>query len=267
VADDTTSARPVLELGGSASTDRVVIAYLHPGGDVGHNFTASITDLYGIDARNGGPLTRAGHGPIRQRCGTGGLVEARNDAARWFLAETDAEWLLTIDSDMGFAPDAVEMLLDAAHESGRLIIGGLTFALRLEGSDGANGYAWEPFPVLYAWGQDHTGQVGFRNIFDYPPDTVIDVAGTGAAMLMIHRDALSAMPDPGHWYDPVRYASGVVLSEDLSFCTRAGAAGIPIAIHTGVRTNHAKTIWVNEALYLATRALAALTPPDDGGPA
>jgi hypothetical protein len=39
------------------------------------------------------------------------------------------------------------------------------------------------------------------------------------------------------------------MGEDLSFCLRAGAAGIPIHVHSGVRTTHFKPAWLGESDY------------------
>jgi hypothetical protein len=35
--------------------------------------------------------------------------------------------------------------------------------------------------------------------------------------------------------------------EDLSFCARLGACGIPVHVDTGVTTSHLKQLWVSEA--------------------
>jgi hypothetical protein len=41
-----------------------------------------------------------------------------------------------------------------------------------------------------------------------------------------------------------------MMGEDLSFCMRAGSLGIPVHVHTGVKTTHLKQLWLSEADYL-----------------
>ncbi len=55
--------------------------------------------------------------------------------------------------------------------------------------------------------------------------------------------------------------TGQLLSEDLALCLRAGALGIPIHVHTGVRTTHQKTLWLAEDDYFGQVALSQLVPP------
>ncbi len=77
-------------------------------------------------------------------------------------------------------------------------------------------------------------------------------AGTGSAFLIIHRSVLEQVKAEygPSWYSPVFNSSlNMTISEDLSFCTRAGALGIPVHIHTGVRTTHLKQVWLDERLY------------------
>ena len=55
-----------------------------------------------------------------------------------------------------------------------------------------------------------------------------------------------------------------MIGEDLSFCLRAGACGIPIHVDTSVKATHLKHLWVSEAdfiNYLVVKDLAEQTPP------
>ena len=54
----------------------------------------------------------------------------------------------------------------------------------------------------------------------------------------------------GHWYDRmINPTTGQLLGEDLSFCARARMVGIPIHVHTGVKTTHRKPHWIGEDDY------------------
>lgn len=236
---------------------KVLVAYLHPATQVEHSWHVSLMALANYDAANNQRLFGGAQGPLMMRCGTGGLVDARNKVMTHLLDEATEEWLFMVDTDMGFPANVVDLLVDAADPAERPVVGALTFGLRQTESDGHGGWATEPYPVMYGWGQGSDGRAGFRVVSDYPRDTLLRVAGTGAACLLIHRTVAEKLrAEHGDcWFDPVRYPDGRWVSEDLSFCYRLGAMGIPVHVHTGVRTTHAKQVWVGERDWLAHRAL------------
>ncbi len=182
------------------------------------------------------------------RYGTGGIVEARNQLAADFLAGPE-EWLLWTDTDMGFPPDALARLL--AHE--KPMVGALTFAAMEIAPDGLQGWRIHPAPVLFRWAMTPDGdRQGFSPWLDYPRDELVPVAGTGSAVILVHRTVFEAVRDDvgPNWYAPLRSeTTGNVLSEDLAFCARVGRLGIPIHVDTSVKTSHMKTIWLGEPDY------------------
>lgn len=242
----------------------VLVAYAHPPGDIAHSFHVSLIALINYDAANNQRVIAPG-GPLMMRCGTGGLVEARNAIARHFLDDTDEEWLWMVDTDMGFAADTVDRLVEAADPDERPVVGALCFGLRYGGGDGYGGFETAPFPTIYGWAETVNGFNGFRAADNYPRDTLLRVAGTGAACLLIHRSALEKVRGKfeDHWFDPVRYPDGRFVSEDLSFCYRLGVLDIPVFVHTGVKTTHAKTMWVGEQQWAAHKALVELVEAAD----
>lgn len=228
----------------------VQVAYLHSH-NVSHSWHESIMRLVAYDAANDGRIVATG-GPFMIRCDSGGLVESRNLAVTKFLDETEHEWLWFVDTDMGFLPDTVDRLLDAADAAQRPVVGALCFGLREVAYDGYGGRRVMPVPTLFAPARDADGNVGFATRWQFPSDTLVQVAGTGAACLLIHRDVLEKLRAGGDtWFDPVRYGDGRPVSEDLSFCYRLGTAGIPVFVHTGVKTTHHKQFWISADDYTA----------------
>lgn len=184
------------------------------------------------------------------RCGTDGLVGARNEVVRQFLAH-DAEWLFWIDTDMGFAPDAVDQLLAVAHPTERPIVGGLCFINKELGQDGMGGFVCEPRPTIFDWVLVGPEQHGFTPRLWYPPASLVECGATGSACVLIHRSVLEHIGED--WYSKlVNPETGKAMSEDISFCVRAKLAGFPVHVHTGVRTTHHKDVWVSEAQYWRT---------------
>lgn len=232
--------------------DSVAIAYIHQD-EVSTSFMRSLTDLLGYDLANGQHVMSGGY--IEVRChGGDSLPSARNSAVEQFLAG-ESEWMMWFDTDMGFAPDTVDRLLMVADESQRPIVGALCFAFKSVANDGLSGFHNKPIPTLYGWSETE-GATGFLSVGTYPINSVIRVAGTGSACILIHRTVFEAVHDKygSTWYNRVPNASngGSLISEDLSFCLRAGKLNFPIHVATSVKTNHHKSVWVNETMYWST---------------
>lgn len=237
-----------------------------PDGQNSTSYTDSILRMVSYDAVNSGMLIRGG-GPMLLPASPNTLSEQRNRAATFLLDESDAEWLLFVDSDMGFDDDALYKLIDAADPDGCPVIGALCFGLRKTESDLRGGWRTQPFPTIYDWRPNDEGKHGFVIRYDYTPDVVTRVAATGAAFLLIHRSVLESLrPTYGDtWFDRGRMEDGEgLMGEDISFCARLGRAGIPMFVHTGVKTTHLKAVWVDEDFYLGQRALTALRKEVEG---
>lgn len=229
----------------------VQIAYLHPE-HVSHSWHDSMRRMHDFDRTL--PQPRIEPRPLNIRCGSGALiVRNRNFAVTLFLDKTPHEWLLFVDTDMGFEPDAVHRLLEVADPVSAPFVGALCFALMESEYDGLGGHRFTIVPTLYKIGNViETGHARLCYYGDYPQDTVVQVAATGAAFILVHRSALEALREKhgDKWFDQVVDEDGDVVGEDFSFCVRLGAAGFPMFVHTGVKTNHHKEIWLSEEDYL-----------------
>jgi hypothetical protein len=219
--------------------------YLSDGREVAHSFMSSVAGLREYDREHYGRL-RLGD-LTHARAASGGIASTRNDLTRIFLDETGCDWMWMVDADMGFKPDTLDRLLEVLDMTPPLdrggVAGALCFSWRPEEPDGMGGYRCRPIPTLFGW----DGR-GFQVAESYPHNTVVKVAGTGAACLLMHRSVMELLREKhgDDWWTPVRYPDGDFISEDLSFCYRAGEAGFPIFVDTSIKTTHAKTIWVSE---------------------
>jgi hypothetical protein len=222
---------------------RVAVGYVHGDMNESHSFINSLELLRQFDAQSAQVL----RGRYEMRCGSQGLVEARNDMAAAFLAGGD-DWLLIVDSDMGFQPDALYKLLQVAHPVERPIVGGLCFVARQVEPDGYQGYRVRPLPTLMDFRPDTDGVKKFMSMPLYPVNQVVSVAATGSAFILIHRSAFEKIAEKhgATWYNRTPGADGKLLGEDVSFCVRAWDSGVPVMVHTGVRTTHYKWFWLSE---------------------
>jgi glycosyltransferase involved in cell wall biosynthesis len=236
----------------------VYAAYLHPN-EVTASFHKSLWGLKEYDEANS---HRIG-GWAAVRSSGYGIPEARNTVIDYFLS-TDAEWLFFIDADMGFEPQALDHLLHYADQE-RPVVGGLCFAYQEQGFDGLSGIRSKPMPTIYEWAGD--GQ--FQGRAHYPVNSLVQTASTGFALVVIHRTVLEAVAEKygPNWCDRIPKEKQKIgdgpLGEDMSFFTRVGSLGIPVHVHTGIRTSHQKTIFVQEADFWESFIAPPATQPVD----
>jgi hypothetical protein len=209
--------------------DGVVIGYLS-GGDTRIEFTRSIGAVHAHSLTRGVPLV----GQLPHVSGPR-IAAGRNHLVESFLA-TPAEWLLMVDDDMSFDGDAIERFLKSADRRKRPIVGGLAFAT---GRDGM-------FPTLF---RIHP-EAGVPTRLDaWPLGEVVDVDGTGAACLFVHRSVFEKMAEhyerPWQWFQETTL-NGNTVGEDMTFCLRARALGFPIVVDTSIRFGHVKPRTIDE---------------------
>jgi cephalosporin hydroxylase len=250
---------------------KAVLAYV-VSDSLSYSWHRSMWALRDYDDEHSQHLRKPG-GYLAIKYGTGGLIEARNQACQEFRDDYDAEWLFWLDTDMGFSPDALDALLEAADPAERPIVGGLCFAQRDDEPDGYGGWRVTATPTVYDW-ITLNDQSGYAVRWDYPQNTVTQGAATGSACVLIHRSVLEKMREAfasgqirPAWYDRLPNPSTKqIFSEDLSFCARAGALGFPVFVHTGVKTTHYKHQWVSEEDYIRQRVVQAVVDKPDGSP-
>ena len=251
---------------------KVALGYLHPG-HVEACFHESLIDMLFYDASMYGRLMHT-HGKMGKRSGSGAIVDSRNQITKVMLDESEADWLCMIDSDMGFAPDTIERLIDAAHAIERPVVGALCFAYAIDGKASFFGARWRCRPTLYDWVDNDDDTTGFLardglvvnqngESNRYEKDTLQEVSATGAACVLIHRRVLEAIRDKygDEWFEPVTHpGTGRKFSEDLSFCVRVAGCGFPIFVHTGIKTTHCKgAVFYDEAYFEAQEWMRAMS--------
>jgi hypothetical protein len=240
---ESVNAEPIVYKPGS------VIPAVIDGGEWSASFGLSWTDMMVYDQANTGRILGQNGSAqyVRKQSGTMGLASARSEIAAYFLQQ-NAEWLFMVDSDMGYGPETIDQLVASAIRYDVKILGALCFAQKLdkEQNQGPHGaIRYRIVPTLYQYVEvPTTGESGFRSITKYQRDTFQHVAATGAACMLVHRDALAAIgPEP---FMPItdKTAGGNgtprTFSEDLSFCVRAHAAGLQIGVDTSIKTSHYK---------------------------
>jgi hypothetical protein len=240
---------------------RAVVGYVTSGTSV-DEFYESLLESKHLDREQG---TNRLQRPWRIRIkSSAALVRARNTVVREFLQMPGfPPWLFMIDTDMAWEPDALErLLLEASPER---IVSGLCFAYTA---------GHRIIPTIYTL--DEMGAM--RSPLEQDPDwklpenTMLQVDGTGAAFLCVHRRTLTRMQDwfaessgarsENCWFreaemilpvpdakPPNPTVSMHWTSEDLWFCRLAADTGLEVFVHTGVKVRHRKGVWLDEDLY------------------
>lgn len=233
----------------TSTDEKVVIAYLHPG-KVDGAFMESVLDLIVYDTAFHRRIVSGG-GRLATLAGAN-LSAPRNSLCKQFLEYGKADWLWMVDSDMTFPPDTVERLLEFADPDKAPIVGGLCFGFDDKG---------QIQPTLYGLVGDEQNPQVIR-YHQWPPEAMWQVAATGAACLLLHKSALIKMRDielPNGqvgfnaafpWFQETAHA-GTPVSEDITFCWRAGLAGLPVYINTAVHLGHIKNQLLTIDTYFA----------------
>lgn len=143
---------------------------------------------------------------------------ARNKVVEQFL-ESDSEHLLFVDSDIEFTPAHVKTLWE--NRAPERIVGG--FCLARDGTSASRMRDSETrryFPI------------------DYSP-MIVKVDVTGAAFLMVGREALEKVRAQGHERPWFAFTDGY--GEDGEFCRRVQEAGYEVWVDGSVCPGHRKT--------------------------
>ena len=231
---------------------RVWVLNVNPG-QVATEFADSLMAVALADVREGWGFFA---GKYEVRSGAN-VAHARNILAAQFLDTTDGDWALFIDSDMVLPEDTIARMLAAATQADTKIVGALCVAVDKDG----------PRPTIF----QHAAHAVTQQVLDYPDDTLLQVAATGTACLLIHRSVLEAMraaaPDnPAFCWFQETVTKGRWVGEDIEFCLRAGQLGHTVYVDTTLAVGHAKwgRVWwpddIRNAALLPKRPVVAVIP-------
>jgi GT2 family glycosyltransferase len=100
---------------------------------------------------------------------------------------------------------------------------------------------------MYDLTEPEPGRLAFARRSEWPENECVPVSATGAACLLMHRDALEKVQAgsgdvAAPWFRELPIGAPLsLMGEDLTFCLRCAAASIPVHVATGVRVGHMKT--------------------------
>lgn len=148
---------------------------------------------------------------------SGPIVDLTRNMIVKRFSETDAQWLLMVDSDMSWTREQLNRIL--AH------------------GDGGH-------PVTSGW---YLRQVGGRTVpvcmdqgaFIQAGQGMVAASSTGCGFLLIRRDVLGELKHP--WFK-VEWDGERCDGEDVTFCAKAWEAGFPVMVDTDMHIGHVKPV-------------------------
>ncbi len=152
----------------------------------------------------------------------GSLVyDSRNKLAERAI-NSDADYVLWLDSDMTFVPDTLDMMIDTLKSNNYEILTGMYFRRR------------PPFTPTLFQELRITNHGTVTAEFDEIPDSIFEVAGCGFGCVLMNRNVLwNVFCQNGGMFAPI---NGV--GEDLSFCWRARQCGYKIWCDPSIALGH-----------------------------
>ena len=159
------------------------------------------------------------------------VYDARNEMAQRAI-DLGYDRVLWIDSDMTFDDDIIERLGKHLDEGKEYVT-----ALAFNRSKPMRPCIWtakEQQLVIY---------------YDYPEDSLFEVAASGLAACMMTTDVLKRVMDAyGNPFTPVN-GNG----EDISFCFRAMSLGVDLWCDSSVKVGHLGYVEFDESVYKGLR--------------
>jgi glycosyltransferase involved in cell wall biosynthesis len=184
--------------------------------------------------------------------GLGLLAKSRNIQVKYFLDNTDDDWLFIMDSDEYITQEVFNKLVDAADKDLYPVVSGLCFAATFPDPD-----TLQPVPAIFRYDE----KLGLVPFFEYPENSLVEIQGAGTGCLMIHRSVLLHMQKAFQkntgadwaWFQdgPIPDGLGgmVWISEDLMFSRKLIELGYRLVAHTGALFPHHKEFWLMESHY------------------
>ena len=171
------------------------------------------------------------------------LTHQRNEC----IERMRGDWILFVDDDMVWQPDAVRRLVEIREENDLDMVGGLCFRRS------------EPYqPTLF---MREAADEGYYNFLEtWPEEDIVEVDATGMAFMLIHKrvfEMIAGGPMPPYEMrqkgtpPPNFFRWEGSLGEDLRFCQDAKRAGAKIFVATGIPIGHVGEITIDHRTFLS----------------
>lgn len=195
----------------------------------------SMDSVPAVFAQSLAMLKRVGNCAVAFQVGS--LVyESRNDLAK-YAVQSEADYVLWLDSDMMFEPELLEKMMATLQEHDLDILTGIYYRRR------------HPFsPVLMKkLSIAENNFCEYENFNAYPEDGIFEVEGIGFGCVLMKSDVLMDIKATyNDWFSPFGR-----VGEDLSFCWRARQTGHKIYADPSIQLGHCGQQIITKEFYEA----------------
>jgi len=136
--------------------------------------------------------------------------------------ENNCDWLLMIDSDMTFPPDACDRLL--AHKKD--FVSALAFKKK---------YPFTPVMAKKTIAEDDAST--YSVIANWVDNALLKVDGIGTAFLLLNMKEVKKLKEPWFFHEYLE-KSKTILGSDYYFCNKASAKGHQMWVDTSLKIGH-----------------------------
>lgn len=163
------------------------------------------------------------------------VAESRNQIVRNFL-NTDAEWLLLLDSDIIINEYVFDTLIETAKETSEKIITGWYYLSPADPSK---------LDFMTSIGLNSVGFLDFA-----PENDVVSIDFAGAGICLIHRDVFLKIKNKekqDNWF-VLEHKENNITTEDLYFFYKAKQHGFNLILNTNCFVKHIKRMHLNKEM-------------------
>jgi len=153
------------------------------------------------------------------------VTQARNNIVK----QMEGDWIMFIDSDMTFPPDAITKMIQNIQDKNVDICTAVCYRKVPN---------FEPCIFKKATGNNPQ----YKFIGDWPRDRLFEIDACGSAFVIIKRSVLEAIKEP--WYSYSDF-----LSEDLNLCRKAKDYGFRIWCDPSIPIGHVKGFPYGDMVY------------------
>lgn len=161
-------------------------------------------------------LIEAGYRVMYQDAWGANIANNRNTGVK-DAQDAKADWIMMIDDDMSFEPDAILRLI----RHNLPVVSGLCVKK-----------TWPYNTTVMFWNKE---MEKYHSSLNFPVDELFECDATGTAFLLVKMSVFDKLDRPYFCFPP---KNGSVLGEDLYFCQQMKAVGYRIFVDTGVHIGH-----------------------------
>jgi hypothetical protein len=150
--------------------------------------------------------------------------------------ETDADWILWIDSDIRFNLEHVQKIINSCDKDERPIVSGVYFI-----SKSPEKTIMQPMPCIF-YSTEKENVLNF--VHPLPKDNLIEIDSCGMGFVIMHRQIIDKLklisPNESFFAEKNATNDNDFVGEDIAFFNKINKAKIPVYADTSILLDHMK---------------------------